>query len=570
MLHKFFSYYLPHKRLFFVDFGSAIASGILELLFPIAIMFFIDSLLPSGNWSLIAAVSAGLLLIYVINTGLIAIVSYWGHKLGISIETDMRNAAFDHLQKLSFRYYDHAKTGKLIAHVTNDLDDIGEVAHHGPEDIFLAVMTFIASFIILMFIHWKLALITGAVAPIITWMMTKYGSKMAQNYRTLFAQIGEVNNRIAESVGGMRLVKSFANEDHEQKLFQKTTQAYKDIKLRAYDFLTRSWAISYFCTRFMQLVVMIVGSYFVTVGELSAGGFVGFLIIVSVFIQPIEKLTNMLDFYPRGIAGFRRFMELLDNEPDIVDKPNAIAVHDLQGDIEYSNVTFAYGEHQKVFRNLDLQIKAGETVAFVGPSGSGKTTICSLLPRFYEVQEGGISIDGTDIRDMTQSSLRNQIGIVAQDVFLFGGTVRENIAYGALNASDEEIWNAVERSALTDFIKSLPDQLETIVGERGVKLSGGQKQRLSIARIFLKNPPILILDEATSALDTATELAIQKALTNLSKGRTTLVVAHRLATIRKADRIIVVTEKGIVEQGGHDELIARDGVYAELHRAQSV
>lgn len=568
MLFRFFSYYLPHKRLFFIDFGSAITSGVLELLFPLAIMLFVDRLLQSGDWPLIAIVAAALLAVYILNTCLIAIVSYWGHALGINIETDMRNEAFDHLQKLSFRFFDHAKLGKLITHVTKDLDDIGEVAHHGPEDIFTAIMTFFGALGIMFFINWEMALITAAITPMVTWLMTKYGRSMAANYRTLFAQIGEINTRIAESVGGTRLVKAFANEVHEQTQFRQTSAEYRAIKLQAYDFMTRSWAISYFAIRFMQLMVMVAGSYFVTMGQLSNGEFVGFLIIVGIFVRPIEKLNSMLDLYPRGVAGFRRFLGLMDTDPDIVDAQNALDVDHLKGDIEYRNVSFSYGKDARVFANLNLSVKHGETVALVGPSGAGKSTICALLPRFYEVGHGEITIDGTDIRRFTQRSLRQQIGVVAQEVFLFAGTIKENVAYGRLGASDKDICYAIQKASLANFVDSLSEGWDTLVGERGIRLSGGQKQRLSIARIFLKNPPILILDEATSALDTATERQIQSALAELSKGRTTLVVAHRLATIRKADRIIVVTEQGIVEQGGHEELIANDGVYAELHKAQ--
>jgi ATP-binding cassette subfamily B protein len=339
--------------------------------------------------------------------------------------------------------------------------------------------------------------------------------------------------------------------------------------MSAYGYLTKSWTISYFCTRFMQLVVMVAGAYFVTTGEVTAGEFVGFLIIAGIFVKPIEKLTNMLDFYPRGIAGFRRFTELLDTKPDIVDAPNAITAEHLKGDIQYKNVSFSYGENARVFNQLNLTIASGETVALVGPSGSGKSTICALLPRFYEVDSGEITIDGTNICHFTQSSLREQIGVVAQDVFLFAGTVKENIAYGRLGATDDEIRDAINKASLSEFVDNLEKGWDTLVGERGIRLSGGQKQRLSIARIFLKNPPILILDEATSALDTATERQIQKALQELSVGRTTLVVAHRLATIRDADRIVVVTEEGIVEQGSHDKLLEKNGAYAALHYAQA-
>jgi ATP-binding cassette subfamily B protein len=568
VLRRFFSYYARYKRLFFLDFGCAVLAGLLELGFPLAVKVFVDRLLPSQNWGWIAGVSALLLVTYVLNTGLMAIVNYWGHALGISIETDMRREAFDHIQKLSFRYFDNNKTGQLITHVTKDLEEVGEVAHHGPEDVFIAVMTFIGAFVLMFWVHWKLALITTAIIPVITWLVSRYGAKMTENWRRLFRQVGDFNTRVGESVGGIRVVKAFANEDHERALFAENNENYKTTKLSAYAYMTASLAMSYFSTRFVQLVVMIAGTYFVIRGELTNGGFVGFLLLVNVFFRPIDKITSVLESYPKGIAGFKRFVSLLDTAPDIADKPGALAVDHLKGDIVYRDVDFGYNEHGKVLRGLDLTIKAGETVAFVGPSGAGKTTICSLLPRFYEVDGGAITIDGIDIRDMTQASLRAQIGIVAQDVFLFGGTIRDNIAYGRLDATDAEIVEALRRAALDEFVLSLPDGLDTLTGERGVKLSGGQKQRLAIARIFLKNPPILILDEATSALDTATEQAIQQSLAKLSEGRTTLVVAHRLATIRNADRIVVVGPSGILEQGTHAELLARRGDYARLHDAQ--
>jgi ATP-binding cassette subfamily B protein len=568
MLRRFFSYYARYKKLFFLDFGCAVLAGLLELGFPLAVKLFVDRLLPGQDWGWIAAVAALLLVVYALNTGLMAIVNYWGHALGISIETDMRREAFDHIQKLSFRYFDNNKTGHLITHVTKDLEEVGEVAHHGPEDVFIAVMTFIGAFVLMFTVHWKLALITTAIIPVITWLVSRYGAKMTENWRRLFRQVGDFNTRVGESVGGIRVVKAFANEDHERALFAENNESYKTTKLSAYAYMTASLAMSYFSTRFVQLVVMVAGTYFVIRGELSNGGFVGFLLLVNVFFRPIDKITSVLESYPKGIAGFKRFIALIDTAPDIADRPGAIAVEHLRGDIAYRDVDFGYNEHGKVLQGLNLTIRAGETIAFVGPSGAGKTTICSLLPRFYEVDGGAITIDGIDIRDMTQASLRAEIGIVAQDVFLFGGTIRDNIAYGRLDATDEEIIEALRRAALDEFVLSLPDGLDTLTGERGVKLSGGQKQRLAIARIFLKNPPILILDEATSALDTATEQAIQQSLAKLSEGRTTLVVAHRLATIRNADRIVVVGTDGIVEQGTHAELLARRGDYARLHDAQ--
>lgn len=568
MLLRFFGYYRPYKQLFFLDFGCAIIAGLLELGFPLAVKLFVDNLLPDRNWGLIAGTAGLLLVVYLFNTALMAVVNYWGHALGISIETDMRRQAFDHIQKLSFRYFDNNKTGHLITHVTKDLEEVGEVAHHGPEDLFIAIMTFIGAFILMFTVHWKLALLTTAIVPFMTWLVSRYGAKMTLNWRDLFRQVGEFNTRVHESVGGIRVVKAFANEDHERDLFARNNEGYRATKLNAYAYMTASITLSYFSTRFVQLVVMISGTWFVISGELSYGGFVGFLLLVNVFFRPIDKITSVLESYPKGIAGFKRFTQLIDTAPDIADRPNAITVDHLAGNIVYRNVSFGYTGDGKVLDGLDLTIAAGETIAFVGPSGAGKTTICSLLPRFYEVDSGSILIDGIDIRDMTQKSLRSQIGIVAQDVFLFGGTIRDNIAYGRLGADDEAIIDALRRAALDEFVLSLPNGLDTVVGERGVKLSGGQKQRLAIARIFLKNPPILILDEATSALDSATEYQIQQSLSALSKGRTTLVVAHRLATIRNADRIVVVGTSGIVEQGTHSQLLAREGGYAMLHQAQ--
>ncbi len=568
MLRRFFSYYTPYKHLFFLDFGCAVLAGLLELGFPLAVQLFIDQLLPGQNWGLIGMAAAALLGVYVLNTGLQAIVNYWGHALGISIETEMRRQAFDHIQKLSFAYFDNTKSGQLITHVTKDLEEVGEVAHHGPEDLFIAIMTFIGAFILMFMVHWQLALLTTVIVPFMTWLVSRYGAKMTLNWQSLFRRVGDFNVRVQESVGGIRVVKAFANEDYERGLFAENNENYKATKLNAYAYMTASIALSYLSTRLVQLIVMVAGTWFVIKGELSYGGFVGFLLLVNVFFRPIDKITSVLESYPKGIAGFRRFTNLIDTEPDIADRPGARVVAGLKGDIAYKDVSFAYSEHGKVLDGLNLSIRAGETIAFVGPSGAGKTTICSLLPRFYDVTGGAITIDGTDIRDMTQASLREHIGIVQQDVFLFGSTIRENVAYGRLGATDEEIWDALRRASLDEFVAALPDGLDTLAGERGVKLSGGQKQRLAIARIFLKNPPILILDEATSALDTATEYAIQQALAALSEGRTTLVVAHRLATIRNADRIVVVGAEGIVEQGNHDELIAQGGAYARLHGAQ--
>ena len=568
LVRRFFAYYRPHRTLFALDFSCAVLSGILELGFPMAIGLFVDRLLPGQDWGLILLAAAALLAIYLINTGLMIVVNYWGHVLGINIETEMRRKSFDHLQKLSFRFYDNQKTGHLVARITKDLEEIGEVAHHGPEDLVVAIMTLLGAFVLMFTVNVKLALITAAVVPFTGWIITRYGGSMTRTWRSLFGRVGEFNARIEENVGGIRVVQAFANEDHERRLFAHDNARYRATKLEAYRLMAASMSLSYLSMRFTQLVVMIAGAYFVLHGELSEGGFISFLLLVGVFFRPVEKINAVLETYPKGIAGFKRYVELLDTEPDIVDAPGAIAVSGLRGDIRYECVTFGYGRGHIVLRDVNLDIRAGETVAFVGPSGAGKTTISSLLPRFYEIDAGRITIDGIDIREMTLASLRREIGIVQQDVFLFAGTIRDNIAYGRLDATESEIITAARRARLDTVIAELPDGIDTIIGERGVKLSGGQKQRLAIARMFVKNPPILILDEATSALDSETERAIQQSLSELARGRTTLVIAHRLATIQSADRIVVVDDTGVAEEGRHDELIAAGGIYRRLHAAQ--
>ncbi len=551
-----------------LDFSSAVVLGILELGFPIAVQVFIDRLLPSGQWGIIALAAAGLALIYLLNTFLTFVVTYWGHMLGINIETDMRRKAFGHLQKLSFRYYDEQKTGHLVGRIAKDLEDIGELAHHGPEDVFIAVMTLLASFVLMLYVNVPLALITMAIVPFTGWFTTRYGGKMTRTWREIYSRIGAFNARLEETIGGIRVVKAFTNEEHERRLFSEDNARYRSTKLEAYRIMALTHSSSYMSMRLTQLVVMVAGSYFVISGSLSAGGFVAFLLLVNVFFRPIQQINQIIELYPRGIAGFGRYQELLSTEPDIEDRPGAVEVAHLRGDIRFEGVSFAYSSRLPVLRDVNLEISAGETVAFVGPSGAGKTTIASLLPRFYDVDAGSITIDGIDVRDMTMQSLRRQIGIVQQDVFLFAGTLRDNIAYGRLGAGDDEIMEAARRAQLDELIGALPAGLDTLIGERGVKLSGGQKQRLSIARIFLKNPPILILDEATSALDTETERAIQQALEELSLGRTTLVIAHRLATVQHADRIVVVDSGRVVEQGRHDELLRSGSVYRRLHDAQ--
>ncbi|MCY7837272.1 ABC transporter ATP-binding protein [Bacillus haynesii] len=568
MIRRFFSYYKPHKRLFFIDFSSAIIVALLELAFPLVVQWFIDTLIPGGDWFEIVWVSIGLLLIYLLSTGLQYIVNYLGHKLGINIETDMRQELFQHVQRQSFRYFDNTKTGHIISRITNDLFDIGELAHHGPEDLFIAVMTFLGAFWIMLTINVKLALVAVLFVPLLIILITYSNIRMNRAWRQMYSEIADVNARVEDSVSGVRVVQSFTNERFEISRFLKNNQKFRKAKLKGYKTMALTTAGTFLMTRLMILAVLVFGAWLSFSGNMSYGEFVGFVLYVNVLFKPIDKISAILELYPKGMAGFKRFTELIDTKPQIVDRKDAIDVTALEGNIVFKNVTFGYEKHKPVLQGIDLSITAGETVAFVGPSGAGKTTISSLIPRFYDIDGGAITIDGIDIRDMTKRSLRSQIGIVQQDVFLFTGTLRENIAYGKLDATDEEIQRAAKMAHLEHLIESLPDGYETQVGERGLKLSGGQKQRIAIARMFLKNPPILILDEATSALDTETEQVIQNALTELAKDRTTLVIAHRLATIRNADRIVVVTENGIAEEGTHDELVERGGIFANLHRVQ--
>ncbi|KAB2333459.1 ABC transporter ATP-binding protein [Bacillus mesophilum] len=568
MIRRFFTYYKPHKKLFIIDFSSAVIVALLELGFPLAVQWFIDDLLPDENWAMIVSVSAGLLAFYVTSTFLQYIVNYWGHMLGINIETDMRQQLFNHVQRQSFRFFDNTKTGHIMSRVTNDLMDIGELAHHGPEDLFIAIMTFFGAFGIMLTINVKLAIVSIIIMPFLIWLIAYCNVRMNKAWKKMYGEIANVNGRVEDSVSGVRVVQSFTNEKFEIARFMKDNQTFRKAKLGAYKIMSYSSSGIYMMTRLITLLVLVYGAWLSFTGELTHGELVSFILYVNVLLKPIDKISALMELYPKGMAGFKRFTELLDTEPEVEDRKDAIEVSTLRGDIRFEDVSFSYDEHKSVLTDIDLSIRAGETVAFVGPSGAGKTTICSLIPRFYDVSNGSIKIDGIDLRDMTKQSLRSQIGIVQQDVFLFTGTIKENIGYGNLDASDEEIYEAAKKAHLEDFIASLPFGYETQIGERGLKLSGGQKQRLAIARMFLKNPPILILDEATSALDTETERIIQAALTDLAKNRTTLVIAHRLATIRNADRIVVVTENGIAEEGSHDELIEKGGIFANLHKVQ--
>lgn len=568
MLKEFFSYYKPYKKLFSIDFGCAILSGVLELLFPVAVNKVIDTVLPTGNFKTIILVCSLLFALYLFSMTLNYIVVYLGHTLGINIETDMRRKLYAHLQKHSFEYYDEKKTGELMSRLTTDLFDISEVAHHGPEDVFITVMSICGAFVLMWNVHEQLAIGTIILIPILAIGLSIFNKKMKNVNRKIYSQLGEFNAGLENSLSGIRVVKAFANEEFEKKIFEGMIQNYRKNKLVFYKTMATSSSFNYVLMRLITLTSLVFGAYFTIKGELTTGELVGFVLLANTFVKPIERINTMVEMYPKGFAGFKRFNEELARKPAIVDSPNAKVAPHFNGNIHYDNVSFEYDDGRPVLENINLEIKAGEMVAFVGPSGAGKTTLINLLPRFYDTTKGSISIDGVNIKDYTLSSLRGQIGTVQQDVFLFNGTIRENVLYGKLDASDEEVERAIEAAKLKEVIEEFPEGLETPIGERGVKLSGGQKQRLSIARIFLKNPSILILDEATSALDTQTEQFIQNSFDELSKGRTTLVIAHRLATIKNVDRIIVVTPDGIVEQGTHKELLEKNGHYAELYYAQ--
>ncbi|MFP7495130.1 ABC transporter ATP-binding protein [Terribacillus saccharophilus] len=568
MLKDFFAFYKPYKRLFMLDFSSAVFVALLELAFPIGVNMMVDRLLPTENWSWIVTACILLFIVYGLSTIMQYIVTYWGHKLGINIERDMRKQLFEHIQKLSFRFFDNTKVGNLISRLTNDLFMIGEMAHHGPEDLFIAVMTIIGALLIMFFINWPLALMTMLVVPILFWIVLYCNKKMTEASRRMNEDTADFSARIENTVGGIRVVQAFTNEAHEEARFKVNNERYRLTKLLSYKIMALNLSVTYMLMRFIAVFQLIAGAWFIIQDSMSYGDLMAFVLLTNVFFQPIQKIGAIIELYPKGIAGFQRYMDIMRLDPDIKDSPDAKQVDALAGNIRYENVSFGYNEGSSILKDISFSINAGETVAFVGPSGAGKSTICSLLPRFYERNAGEIMIDGIPHDEMTLASLRSQIGIVQQDVYLFGGTIRENIAYGKLGATEEEIEDAARRAQLTDFLAELPDGLDTVIGERGVMISGGQKQRISIARVFLKNPPILILDEATSALDTETEVKIQEALDELSEGRTTLVIAHRLATIKHADKIIMVTKQGITEEGKHSELLERAGAYRRLYDAQ--
>ncbi|MFU0783173.1 MAG: ABC-type multidrug transport system, ATPase and permease component [Thermoanaerobacterium thermosaccharolyticum] len=568
LIKRFASYYKPHIWLFILDMACAFFISASDLVFPMVTRNVINNVIPNKDFSLIYRFAILLAIMYFGRMILEYIVGYYGHVLGVNIEYDMRKDAFAHLQKLSMNYYDNTKTGYIMSRVVNDLNEIAEVAHHGPEDLFLSIIRIIGTFILLLTIDVRLTLVVFTIIPFMFIYMYVYNNKFEIIWKNVRETQAQMNATLEESITGIRVVKSFVRERFEKLKFDNKSSMYKSARSKAVKHIGIFDSSVNFLSNISVVITLAAGGYFISKGLINTGDLVAYIIYISQFLQPLTVLLRFIEQYQQGMAGFRRFVELMDTEPEIADKKGAIELKNVKGDIEFDNVTFSYDNKKEVLSGINLKIKHGETVAIVGPSGAGKTTLLSLIPRFYEIDAGSIKIDGIDIRDVKLSSLRENIGIVQQDVFLFSGTIKENIAYGNLNASDEDIINAAKAANAHDFIMELKDGYDTYIGERGVKLSGGQKQRISIARMFLKNPPILILDEATSSLDNKSESIIQKSIENLSKNRTTLIIAHRLGTIRNAKRIIVLTENGIEEEGTHEELMNRKGVYYNLYNYQ--
>lgn len=568
MIKKFISYYGPHKKLFMLDMVCAFLVAALDLVFPMLTRNILNEALPQNNIRRVFIFTGVLAVLYVFKLLFNYIVEYWGHVVGVRMQYEMRKDIFSHLQTLPFKYFDDNKTGHIMSKIINDLMEISELAHHGPEDLFISAVMLIGSFIALCTINVNLTLIIFATIPFMIWFAMSKRIKMTEAFRAVRKEVANVNSSLENSISGIRVSKSFTNEEYEMEKFDEGNEQFKESRQHAYKYMAEFSSGVKFFVDMLNVIIIGFGGYFIYKKFIDLPDLVAYLLYIQFFMQPIRRLTSFVEQYQSGMAGFERFVELMNIEPEIVDKDNAKNLENVRGDIKLTDVTFSYNDKASILSNLSLHVEAGKTLALVGPSGGGKTTLCHLIPRFYELSEGEIFIDGNSIKDVTLRSLRQNIGLVQQEVFLFTGTIKENILYGRPDASDEDVIEAAKNANIHDFITSLNDGYDTYVGERGVKLSGGQKQRMSIARVFLKNPPILILDEATSALDNATEIIIQKSLEQLSKGRTTLVVAHRLSTVRNADEIVVITDKGIQEKGTHDELIATSGIYSKLYNAQ--
>jgi ATP-binding cassette subfamily B protein len=568
MVSKFIEYYKPHKWLFLLDMAAATLVAASDLIFPQITKRFINELIPDRNIDLIVKLGIAMLVLYVIRFFMDYIVGFYGHLLGVRMEYAMRKDMFSHLQKLSFRYYDDTKTGHIMSRLVNDLNEIAELAHHGPEDLFISFLMIVGSFVLLARVDLPLTLIIFSIVPFLMGFAVIYNSRMRNNFRKIRVSLSEINAGLEDSISGIRVVKSFTNEWFEEEKFDRGNDNFMGLRTESVRQLGIFSGGIHFFSNILNLAALVFGGYFVYLGRIDLGDMVAFVIYMSLMLQPVRRLSNFIEQFQKGMAGFRRFAEVMAVEPEIIDSEDAVELRDALGHVEFRNVGFSYNNKEEVLSGINLDVPVGQTIALVGPSGVGKTTLCSLIPRFYETDSGSIMIDGKDIRHVTIESLRANIGMVQQDVFLFSGTIYDNIAYGKLDATYEDVVVAAKRANAYDFIMDTPDKFMTYIGERGVKLSGGQKQRLSIARMFLKNPPILILDEATSSLDNQSEAVIQKSIEELAKDRTTFIIAHRLATIRSSERIIVLTNDGITEDGTHEELLAQKGEYYKLYNTQ--
>ena len=567
-LKHFVSYYRRHWRLFVLDLACALMIAAVDLAFPLASRYAMTTLLPADMYHTFFIIMGALVAAYLLKALFMYIVTYWGHTLGVRMEADMRHDLFTHLQKLSFRFYDKNRTGQLMSRVTTDLFDITELAHHGPEDLLISLITIIGAFVVMLTINVKLAFVLIILVPVGILFTLAQRKRMMRASKHVKERTAGINAGLESSISGARVAKAFTNEAFEVDKFMENNEKFKRSKGEFYSAMAVFLSGVEFFTSLFSVAVIAFGGYLIMRGEMDYVGLITFSLYVATFLQPIRKLSTFMEQFTSGMAGFHRFRELLNEQPEIIDAPDAITLKDVKGDIMFEDVSFSYNDKTRVLAHLNLKIDAGKTLAIVGPSGGGKTTMCHLIPRFYEASGGRITVDGHDIKDVTLLSLRQNIGIVSQDVFLFAGTIKDNIRYGRIDATDSEIVEAAKRAEIHDMVMEMENGYDTQVGERGTRLSGGQKQRISIARIFLKNPPILILDEATSALDSVTEKRIQKAFEALAVGRTTLVIAHRLSTVRGADEIIVIDEEGVAERGTHAQLLAIGGEYARLYNSQ--
>lgn len=571
VMRKFIRYYRPYRKIFILDMICALLISVIDLAFPQVLNYLNKTLYLDTKEAILN--SLGLLLIGLfIMYGVRALCRYYvsgqGHIMGARMESDMRQDLFNHYEKLSFSYYDRNNTGEMMSKLVSDLFDISEFAHHGPENLFISLIKIIGSFVLLSFIHIPLTLILLCVTMIMLVFSYHQNKRMQETFTDNRRKIAGVNARLQDSLAGIRVVKSFANEDLEREKFYQSNVRFLKSKENNYKIMGIFYGGNKFFEGLLYIVILVAGGYFVAMGTLAPVTLATYALYINIFVAPIEILVEFTEMFQKGFSGFKRFLEVIETEPEIVDAPDADVLQDVKGVIDYENVSFAYQEEETVLNDINIHIDAGKSIALVGPSGGGKTTICSLLPRFYDVTGGAVRIDGQDVRNLTLNSLRKAIGIVQQDVYLFTGTIQENIAYGRPNATIDEIMDAAKKANIHDFICSLPEGYDTYVGERGTRLSGGQKQRISIARVFLKDPKILILDEATSALDNESERHIRRSLEELAKNRTTITIAHRLSTIRNADEIIVINESGLAERGDHDTLMKQNGVYAKYYQLQ--